>query len=215
MSCPVFRWVRTVTHRVLPMEDRMSVWDRTRDWKLYSSFVRRGRRCPNHSDDSLNCSTQVWEALKSAGWCREPGEIWDQKWVFWPILEQQEPTESRSQVFFCVNETLITTNTHRDSQRCSRKTPSAHLTISESKPMKCLCMFQPVSLCTALQPPVHQGGGGEQHCRWGATVDSVTGRNRKGRRLARCVCVSLHVRLWWLCEPTTLRQMFESQKRFS
>ncbi len=215
MSCPVFRWVRTVTHRVLPMEDRMSVWDRKREWKLYSSFVRRGRRSPNHSDDSLNCSTQVWEALKSAGWCREPGEIWDQKWVFWPILEQQEPTESRSQVFFCVNETLITTNTHRDSQRCSRKTTSAHLTISESQNQWNVfaCSSQSVSV---LHYNLQSTRGRRRAAlQWGATVDSVTGRNRKGRRLAS-VCVFLCMCcLWWLCEPTTLRQMFESQKRFS
>lgn len=97
---------------------------------------------------------------------------------------------NRSQVFFCVNETLITTNTHKDSQRCSRKTTSAHLTISESQNQWSVfaCSSQSVSV---LHYNLQSTRGRRRAAlRWGATVDSVTGRNRKGRRLAS-VCVFL------------------------
>lgn len=163
MSCPVFSWVRTVTHWVLPTEDRMSVWDAKRERKWYS-FVQMSESF-RWLSKLFHTFTQVSGAFRSAGWWREPGEIWDQKWVFGPIPEQQKPTESRAQVYFCVNETLITTNTHRDSQtKLSRNNVCPLDRIGNPKPKKMslhALAGQSLYLITNPSPP---GGGGEQCC---------------------------------------------------
>lgn len=82
----------------------------------------------DHSDDALKINDY---RLFHAGferfqrcWSME-GTWWDQKWMFWPIPEQQqEPKESGcvtlvKVLFLCVKETIIMTNAHSSATRHS------------------------------------------------------------------------------------------------
>lgn len=143
---------------------------------MYSSFVRR--RCSNHSDDWLNCSTLVDEGNLVRSEIRSG--CFDR---FLSSRNQRKPNLKS-----CVNETLITTNTHRLATMLSRNNVCPLDHIGKPQSMKCLRMFpagQSLYCITTSSPP---GGG--------ATVDSVTGRNRRRSPVSECVCVSLHVRLW-------------------
>lgn len=118
-------------------------------------------RCLNHSGDSLNCSTRScrFRRLVDEGNLVR-SEIRSECFDRFLSSRNQRKADLKS---FCVNETLITSSTQAETRNDALIKQCDH--IVKPKPMKCLRMFQPVSLCAALQPPVHQGAAVRRHSR--------------------------------------------------